>query len=185
MVRKKKNFRDDWYDPFRDFDRMRRMMERLIEDMFMGFDMDDLEKLSHDPHAKVYGFSVRVGPDGKPIIREFGNIRPSRISGPPRDEPALTDAREPLIDVFESKDGKTVNVIAELPGVDKSDIDLKIKGNTLIIHSKNKERKYHKEIELPDVDPEHVKATYKNGVLSIEFKRINRHQTKTRRIKIE
>jgi len=26
----------------------------------------------------VYGYSMTIGPDGKPVIREFGNVQPTR-----------------------------------------------------------------------------------------------------------
>ena len=32
----------------------------------------------------VYGYSMTIGPDGKPRIKEFGNVKPSAIGGTSR-----------------------------------------------------------------------------------------------------
>ncbi|AEM39350.1 Heat shock protein Hsp20 [Pyrolobus fumarii 1A] len=107
----------------------------------------------------IYGFRIVIGPDGKPIIEEFGNIK--RRYG--RTE--ILEEREPLVDVFEDED--KITVIAELPGVDKDKIKVRIKDNKLIIRASNGQ-KYYKEVELPaKVKPETAKARYKNGVLEV------------------
>jgi HSP20 family protein len=80
--------------------------------------------------------------------------------------------REPLVDVIESDD--KISVTAEVPGVKKEDIDLEIVDkNKLIIRVDNPDRKYYKEVELPaEVDEKSAKATYQNGVLDIELKKL-------------
>ena len=117
----------------------------------------------------VYGYSIKIGPDGKPIIREFGNIRPSR-----RPEIVeLSEAREPLVDVYEEED--SVKVIAEVPGVEKNDIKLNATERKLVISVDNPQRKYYKEVDLPaEVDPESAKATYRNGVLEVMLKKVGK-----------
>lgn len=134
----------------------------------------------------VYGYSMSVGPDGKPVIREFGNVRPSKRTGAfgmpvPRLEP--TEAREPLVDVIDEKDN--VKVVAELPGVNKSDIQIDSTGNSVTINVETPNRKYHKVIDLPsDVDPETAKASYNNGVLEVTLAK-TKPKTKGHAIKIE
>jgi HSP20 family protein len=72
----------------------------------------------------VYCYSVNIGPDGKPKIREFGNIRPSghnKIFGGSNsiddaiadEEPQITAEREPIVDVLTTD--KEVKVIVEVP----------------------------------------------------------------------
>ena len=74
----------------------------------------------------VYGYSMTVGPDGKPVIREFGNVK----RGPSKEwKEAISDTREPLVDVVEGD--KEVRVIAELPGAKKQDIELTVDGKSL------------------------------------------------------
>ncbi|MFQ5969265.1 MAG: archaeal heat shock protein Hsp20 [Nitrososphaerales archaeon] len=115
----------------------------------------------------VYGYSVTIGPDGEPVIREFGNVKPSLAPG---SRFALKDEREPLVDVMSSAD--EIKVIVELPGVKKEDIKVSATENNVVIQADTSERKYRKETELPDeVDPASAKSTYKNGILEITFKR--------------
>ncbi|MFQ5920875.1 MAG: archaeal heat shock protein Hsp20 [Nitrososphaerales archaeon] len=115
----------------------------------------------------VYGYSVTIGPDGKPVIREFGNVKPSITSG---GRFALKGEREPLIDTISS--GDEVKVIAELPGVNKEQIKLSATENTLSIRTDTPERKYSKEIDLPaEVDPASAKSSYKNGMLEVTLKK--------------
>ncbi len=111
----------------------------------------------------IYGFRIVIGPDGRPIIEEFGNVR--RRFG--RTE--ILEEREPLVDVFEDED--KITIIAELPGVDKDKIKVRIKDNKLIIKASNGQ-KYYKEITLPaKVKPETAKAKFKNGVLEITIEK--------------
>ena len=48
----------------------------------------------------VYGYSMTIGQDGKPKVREFGNIRPSSRLGEPNSSwtvPLISGEREPLV----------------------------------------------------------------------------------------
>ena len=65
---------------------------------------------------------MKTGPDGKPHISEFGNVKQGRVDGEQSVGPVVKDAREPLVDVMDAE--KEIIVIAELPGVEKTDIDL-------------------------------------------------------------
>ncbi|MEM2944005.1 MAG: archaeal heat shock protein Hsp20 [Methanomassiliicoccales archaeon] len=169
MVRDKK--KKDWDDFFGDFDdefeEMRRRIERIMEKFFSG-------DLHFDREPMIYGFSMRIGPDGKPRIQEFGNtIRQ-------REEAAK---REPLTDIIEEAD--KVRIIVELPGVEKEDIKLNATEDSLEIEVDNPDRKFEKRIDLPcEVDPDSAKATYKNGVLEIHLKRA-RVKEKGKEIRIE
>jgi HSP20 family protein len=77
----------------------------------------------------VYGYSVTVGPDGKPKVTEFGNLKPETSTRKPQLD--TEEKREALADVIP---GDTeVRVIVELPGVDKEDIKLSGKADNLTI----------------------------------------------------
>jgi len=111
----------------------------------------------------VYGYSMTIGPDGKPVIREFGNVKrgTERFGG-------ITEKREPLVDVVDGE--REVRVIAELPGVNKEDIEVRVKDRTLGISVNREDRKYQKELELPEsalVDG--AKSSFNNGILEITF----------------
>ncbi len=166
--------------PFsRIFEEMERMMRELDEMFSRSF--EELEReiprnlirerktdrgYIREVGPIVYGYSITIGPDGKPIVREFGNIRPGR-----RPEIVeVSEAREPLVDVYE--EDEVVKVIAEVPGVEKKDINLNATEKKLIISVDTPQRKYYKEVDLPaEVDPQSAKATYKNGVLEVVLKK--------------
>ena len=111
----------------------------------------------------VYGYSMTVGPDGKPVIREFGNLK----RAPSKEwKEAISDTREPLVDVVEG--AKEVRVVAELPGARKQDIELTAEGRTLVISAETPARKYRKELELPyAVELGGSKSTFNNGILEV------------------
>ncbi len=117
----------------------------------------------------IYGYSVKIGPDGKPSVREFGNIKP----GPGGEEGKsfnLQDQREPLVDVIDEND--QVKVVAELPGVEKEDIQLLASSRSLTIDADSVGRRYHKELAFPfDVDESSARSRYRNGVLEVVLKR--------------
>ena len=88
----------------------------------------------------------------------------------------------PALDMHEDKDNITVH--AELPGMKKEDIDISLHEGCLSISGERKSEKEHKDAEvyrserfvgrfqrtvtLPSaVDAEKVKASYKDGVLTI------------------
>ncbi|MCX8175754.1 MAG: Hsp20/alpha crystallin family protein [Candidatus Bathyarchaeota archaeon] len=180
---------------FRLFDEMNewiREMERMMEDMFKEFKEEALprelfreKRLSNGRIVReygpiVWGYSVTIGPDGKPVVREFGNVKPSLRGVKPLD---IKTEREPLVDVF--SDNGNIKVIAELPGVEKEDIKLYATSNTLTISVDTPQRKYYKELDLPtEVDPKSAKSTYKNGVLEVALSKV-KEKVKGEPIKVE
>ncbi len=132
MVRKRRNWPFDDFDDFfgwdieEEFERMRRMMDMMLQRAMEG-DMKLGEPM-------VYGFSMRVGPDGKPIIQQFGNTMPRRIGE--GKEVSEGFAREPLTDIMESDD--KITITAELPGVSKEDIDLRVDRDSVTIRAERK-----------------------------------------------
>jgi HSP20 family protein len=112
----------------------------------------------------VYGVRITIGPDGIPRVEEFGNVVRVR-----RGRPLISEEMEPDVEVFERDD--EVWVVADVPGVPKESIDVKVVDRTVIIKAQNG-RKYYKEVELPaEVVPESAKASYRNGVLEVRFKK--------------
>lgn len=180
-----------WMDRwFSDFDEM---FERMFQDMAKDIprEMMKEKKLPDGSTIRqfgpfVYGYSMSVGPDGKPIIQEFGNVKPSKRPGMfGFEQPALepTDSREPLVDVI--NEAEQVRVLAELPGVEKSDIKTTISEDTLTIKVETPTRKYYKDVQLPaGVDPESSKASYNNGVLEIALRKL-KPRPRGREIKID
>ncbi|MCJ7634135.1 Hsp20/alpha crystallin family protein [Candidatus Bathyarchaeota archaeon] len=134
-----------------------------------------------------YGYSMTVGPDGKPVIREFENVKPSDPHVPlssPKLPLEYEDEREPLLDII--ADNGTIRVLAELPGVEKNEIKLHCSEKALTISVNAPERRYYKEVELPAlVDPKVSKATYKNGVLEVNMDKIGARKPLGESIRIE
>ena len=154
--------------------------ENMFQDMVKGMpkDMMSERKMPDGSTVRqwgpfVYGYSMTMGPDGKPTIQEFGNVKPSRRSGAfGMEQPALEPKtiREPLVDVI--NEPAQVRVVAELPGVEKSAIKTSINDETLTISVDGASQRYYKEIHLPSgVDSESTKASYNNGVLEITLRK--------------
>jgi HSP20 family protein len=108
-----------WY--LRDIEENMRDMERMMGRELTERVPSDLVRERTLPNGSevkqwvsfVYGYSVRTGLDGKPKIREFGNVKPGARMGRPRIE--VKEQREPLVDILEIDD--EVRVVIELPGV--------------------------------------------------------------------
>ncbi len=161
MIPKRKKDRG-WDDDFEDefFKELEDELEnigRIFEEL-----KDKSVRESMKEGHYVYGFSMRVGSDGKPSIEEFGNI-PSILSGEPED-------RELLTDVIEKE--REVSIVVEIPGVVRDDIDLQIDESSIEIDVDVPRRCYHKKLVLPcKVKPETAKASYVNGVLEVRIER--------------
>ena len=122
----------------------------------------------------IYGYSMRVGSDGKPEIQEFGNIKPNlkpeNFEGLPDHQTEVAGVREPLIETNDL--GDKIQIIVELPGIDKKDIKLKVTTNLVEIDVNTPERKAHKQLDLPtSINPETATSTYKNGVLDVTLEK--------------
>jgi HSP20 family protein len=160
-----------WFFP--DIEEMMREMEKefmQFKDLEKQFPKELIrEQKSPDGSVKkeigpiVYGYSMTIGPDGKPVVREFGNVK---RSGDPLK--GITDKREPLVDVVDGDN--QLRIIAEIPGANKEDIEMSVRDRTLTISADTGERKYLKELQLPEsavVDG--AKSTFNNGVLEVTF----------------
>ena len=103
----------------------------------------------------------------------------------------------PAVDIYENEHNITLKL--EVPGVNQNDIDIRMENNTLTVRGERKfeteekeenfhriERRYgsfSRSFTLPNsVDPENVKADYKDGVLNIELAK--RAEAKPKQIKV-
>jgi HSP20 family protein len=176
-----------------DIDEVFREMEEMMEREFSEFSKrtpKDLVRERTLPDGSkvrelgpfVYGYSMTVGPDRKPQVREFGNIKPGVRLGRPRID--IREKREPLVDVV-TTNGE-IRIIAELPGVHKTDIKLHGTENSLTISVDTPQRRYYKEVELPaKVYPKEAKSSYKNGVLEVTLQKRKEEKHKGEPIEIE
>jgi HSP20 family protein len=105
----------------------------------------------------------------------------------------------PAVDIFQT-DQHEVVLKAELPGVKREDIDLKVENNTLTIQGERRQEKsvakehYHRvercygafgrSFSLPNtIDSEKVRAEYRDGVLTVTLPL--REEAKPRQIKVD
>jgi HSP20 family protein len=110
------------------------------------------------------------------------------------------DVRAPAVDVFEEKDDIVVK--AEIPGMDKDNIQVNLTDHTLTIKGEKKKEEEVKEenyyrsersygsffrtLELPkDVHADKVKATFKNGVLEVRMPKTEEAKAKEIKVKVE
>jgi HSP20 family protein len=200
-------FSRDWFNDMpRQFEQMRRGMERMFQEQFRDIDETKIPKelireYQTSEGAKVrevgplvYGYSMTVGPDGRPKVREFGNakslfgqrgISAGTAGAATIGKPLTASEIEPLSDITTTD--KDVKVVVEMPGIDKKDIKISAYDSSVEISTTNKsERKYRSVIELPpEADTETVKSTYNNGILEITFKKKEQTKSKGKEIKVE
>jgi HSP20 family protein len=184
--------------PFRFFDMGFEDIDKMFEDMFKEMTAEMPKELYREKKRPdgttiremgpfVYGYSMTFGPDGKPVVREFGNVkhstRPSAL-GTLRPKLEYQEEREPLVDVIE--DRGSIRVVTELPSVEKKDIQLQCTETQLTVNVNTPDQKYHKEVELPsDVNPSSAKASYRNGVLEVTLSKITAKKQAGESIRIE
>ena len=100
---------------------------------------------------------------------------------------------KPLVDIYDNDDNIVIK--AELPGTNKTDITIDVKGRVLTVKGERssenevKEDSYHRReraygkferaFTLPvEVDPEEIKADYNDGVLKINIPKPKEHKPK-------
>jgi len=145
-----------------EFDRIFKQMSGSFVNLDNVFEM--LKNAGTISGPVFYGYTMTTGPDGKPVVNEYGNVKPDMLP--------TQEKREPLIDTLVDEKEKTLKVVAEMPGVEKSDVGVVV-GVDRVIHidAERGEKKYHVKVPIKHkVDPEPPKATYKNGILELVFK---------------
>jgi HSP20 family protein len=85
-------------------------------------------------------------------------------------DPSDPGAAEVHLDVYE--EDERLRVVADIPGVEKEDIDLKCDGDVLSLNATGDAREYHERVRLPaHVDEHSASASYNNGILEVKFDR--------------
>ena len=118
------------------------------------------------------------------VFKEMEELTRHLWEGFPLRDPTMGENVEwtPRIDITET--GNSVEVTAEIPGMEKKDIDISLDGDLLVIKGEKRQEKeekgrsYHRVerrfgsfsrmVRLPyDVKDEKIDATYKNGILKV------------------
>lgn len=124
-----------------------------------------------------------------------GWFRPFQMDWPSLPKTSLPfEGKTPNVDVIERDD--EIVVKAELPGVDKKDIDLSVTNNTVTIkgktsHEKKEEKgdyyrceitrgSYSRTLSLPtDVDENKAKAVFRDGILELTLPKLQKSKRRT------
>ncbi len=149
----------------------------------------------------VYGYTITVGPDGRPRVMEFGNVvsfavtetekedARSAMFGEIWNEPNSAQSKishereEPVVDI--NSTGNGVKVVLEILGVKEEDIAINAYDGKLEVLTNSPQRYYHKLIELPyETDTETARFTYNNGILEVTFKKKKNMQPKRKEIRV-
>jgi HSP20 family protein len=164
-----------------DWDELDHLFQKMMQP-FKGLDKiwDDMKSSDNaqtfGPY--YYGYSLTVGPDGKPVVKEYGNVRPGLIQ--------KSETREPFVDVIVDDKEKVLKIVAEMPGVEKNDIKIEVIGHTVNLDAENGDKKYHTKIPIKQkVDEDSVKATYSNGILEVKFRLKEEDRPKGKRVTVE
>ncbi|AFS83725.1 archaeal heat shock protein Hsp20 [Candidatus Nitrosopumilus sediminis] len=159
-----------------EFDRIFKRMSNSF------FDIDDIfEEFKGNGSGSgpyFYGYTMTVGPDGKPVVKEYGNVKPGLLP--------TSDTREPIVDTIVDEKEKVVKLIAEMPGVEKSDVKIVVENKIVDLSAEHGDKKYHVKVPVQQkVDENSAKASYKNGVLQISFKLIEEEKPKGKTVEVE
>lgn len=115
-----------------------------------------------------YGFSIKMGADGK-SSSSSPSVQPHKpAAAAPRRETAPA-AREANVDVF--AEGDELTIIAEMPGVPAENVRLDFDERKLRMTGDAARLKFQAEVELPIVcNPEDVAVTANNGLIEVRLK---------------
>jgi HSP20 family protein len=158
-------------------------LDRIFKRMSSSFfDIDDVfeefKGNSSNFGPFYYGYTMSVGPNGKPIVKEYGNVKPGLLPS--------SDTREPVVDTIVDEKEKLVKLVAEMPGVEKTDVKILVQDKSVDISAEHGTKKYHVKIPIKyKVDENSAKASYKNGILELVFKLIEDEKPKGKKVEVE
>jgi len=146
------------------------------------FDIDDIfEDFKENGFTSgpfYYGYTMTVGPNGKPVVKEYGNVKPGLLPS--------SDTREPIVDAIVDEKEKLVKLVAEMPGVEKTDVKILVQDKSVDISAEHGDKKYHAKVPIKHkVDENSAKASYKNGILELVFKLIEDEKPKGKKVEVE
>lgn len=161
-----------------EFDRLFKKMSRSfmnLDDIFEeAKETGDIQR--YGPF--YYGYTMTIGPDGKPVVKEYGNVKPSLL--------LTSDTREPLVDTLVDQKEKVLKLVAEMPGVEKKDVRVVIEEKTVNIDAEHGEKKYHAKVPIKyKVDKDSAKASYTNGILELKFNLVEAEKLKGKTVEVE
>jgi len=159
-------------------DEFDRIFKKMSQNFFNASDMFEEFKVRDSTGPFYYGYTMTVGPDGKPVVKEYGNVKPGLLP--------TVDTREPIVDTIVDEKDKLVKLVAEMPGVEKTDVKIVVQNKAVDISAEHGEKKYHAKVPIQyKVDENSAKASYKNGILELVFKQIEEEKPKGKMVEVE
>lgn len=148
------------------------MKELRLWDLFLsaGFTPEDEEVLKKIfNNMRLYGFTITMGPNEKPLIKEFGPIKPSTVGSFLGASSMFRDStvdKDYLLDVYD--EGDKVIIIIEAPGSTSVDVVVDSSKHRALIKTNTGTRV----AELPaKVEDKPLRISCKNGVCEIVLKK--------------
>ena len=136
--------------------------DKIFERIFKQMNLDEQNSRSWS-----YGYSITTGPDGEPVIREWGTGLPNE-DNPLKPKPFIPETPEPLTQIDIDQHNMQVRVIVEMPGFTKESIKITGREDKIQLSANDGTRQIDTEIPInARIDPKTAKATYNNGVLDI------------------
>lgn len=134
---------------------------------------DYLSDLGRRGEPLVFGFTYRwqSGMD-RPEVKFFGNVKPVQPYGI-----KISEESTPVYDILDK--GDHYEIIIELAGAKKDDIDLQISNGKLIVFAKTPYKKYSTSIRLPsNIDTSGLKAKLNNGILIVNIPKLKKEENR-------
>lgn len=156
------DFEGDFFDEMDKIfkDEMRRIRKMITE--LTRVRPEEITDLGKRGKPLVFGFTYNwhSGMD-RPEVKFFGNVKPMQPYGIKISEDAT-----PVYDIIDK--GDHYEVVVELAGAKKDDVNLEVRENDLYVQAKTPYKKYSVKIRLPNnVDSGNIKAKLNNGILIV------------------
>ena len=177
-----------------------RLLRRFFSDPFFGFGdspgarpaLEDEEQGGNlqSPRVQYYGLVMTMGPDGRPVIHEYGNVGPAGRPQGQQPGPGAPETRQLQADTIVDEKSRLVKIIVEMPGVEKRDIKIAVEDKHVDVSAAaaaagadGSGRRYQVRAPLKHrVDANSARATYRNGILQITFRLAGGTHKKTVRV---
>ena len=140
---------------------------------------DDISDLEKKGEPLVFGFTYRwqSGVE-KPEVKFFGNVKPIQPYGI-----KISEEATPVHDIID--EGDHYEVVVELAGARKEDVDLEVREGNLYVKAKTPYKKYSVKIRLPNnINTDNIKAKLNNGILTVNIAK-RREEDFKKKINIE
>lgn len=179
-----RDWRNQWLGQsiFEDIDREFAEVEDMLSRMFKTVrDNGPSATASVANSPYYYGYQITIRSDGKPEIREFGNVKSTA-----RGLVEQSGVRQPLADTVLDEKQNILRITAEMPGVNKEDIKISVNDGYVTIQAEKGDKKYDANIPVSvNLEESSAKAAYSNGILDLKIKLKETSNTKVKQIKVD